>query len=459
MKGWVAADQPGQMLNLARLGLTSLPENWPASLTRLNVSLNQLSSLPENLPASLTVLMAPDNRLERMPENIPTSLPNLNVDRNQLTGLPQNLPDTLRFVFVRDNRLTSLPEQMTRMLGSDCEVYLEGNLLPDRVRNNLQEIVNAPGYSGPTINFSMDTATPPVSTRPLGTAVADWHADDKAEVETTWRAFADEDGAAEFSKFLDYLRRDNVNDSDAAFKAGIVDWLADLAQRPPLRHLSFFASVDASTRCEDRISLTLNDMNKVRMVADVDAGHYDTKLDELVPLARGMFRMDKLEEIATRKTASRRLVDPVEVYLAYQVKLSEKLDMPVKARAMRFFGASAVTQTDLNEAERQVKTLENEEFIHYLSTDWQPWQSVVKRLDLPAHVAAQGKISETLSGTVFETRLNEALAGPGLQNDEDARRTAGAQVQTEIAREINDALTRQFLERKNMSHLLSPQWA
>ena len=58
----------------------------------------------------------------------------------------------------------------------------------------------------------------------------------------------------------------------------------------------------------------------------------------------------------------------------------------------------------------------------------------------------------------FQERLDARLKGLGLDNDSDAERTMGPQVKDEIAHEINDPLTREFLKKQGLAHLLAPQW-
>lgn len=473
IKQWWDNKQPEAKLYLGELGLTSLPdlpaslqklevpfnrltslpENLPASLEKLDVRENRLTSLPENLPASLEDLELQGNRLTSLPENLPASLQLLEVGHNQLTSLPENLPASLECLVVNHNQLTSLPENIIR-LSQDCEVDLDNNPFPDGVLNRLREVVNAEGYNGPRIIFAMATASDAAPNRPLPVAVADWYEEGDSEaVKNKWKGFANEENAELFSTFLDRLHN-TVNSGNPQFKPSVAEWLSHLAANPALREQSFLISSEASTSCEDRVSLFFNSMKKARIAADVESGIYDNELGKLLSLARGMFRLDALENIAREKEKSLRFVDPIEVYLAYQVKLREPLHLPLDTPDMRFFGVSYVTEDDLANAEKSVKASEQQEFVHYLSTDWQPWQSVLKRLDGTAYEAAQNALVEA-TGEEFSTRLSARLKEMGLENDDDAARAIGPQVMAEITREINAELTRKFLATQGLSALLS----
>ncbi|SUG46298.1 E3 ubiquitin-protein ligase SspH2 [Salmonella enterica subsp. arizonae] len=87
----------------------------------------------------------------------------------------------------------------------------------------------------------------------------------------------------------------------------------------------------------------------------------------LVSTGREMFRMEMLERIAREKVRTLALVDEIEVYLAYQNKLKESLELTSVTAEMRFFGASGVTASDLRSAERQVKAAENSEFSEWVT--------------------------------------------------------------------------------------------
>ena len=453
---------PAQLikLNISGTGQTHLPEYLPATLQELQACGNYLIRMPDNLPATLKVLEVSDNELIILPDSLPVTLQKLYVFRNRLICLPDSLPATLQELDVRNNALTGLPENILSRLAPGCTIELANNLLSERVRANLDAICNAPGYHGPTVHFSMAAGGMRMPLRPLEQAVADWHEDDDPDTAQQraqrWKDIAREAGAEAFSAFLDRLRN-TVNYAHPAFRQSVIDWLAHLADAPRLRAASFAISVGATESCNDRILLTFNDMKKARLVADVESGRYDQRLDELVTLAREMFRLDQLEPIARKKVASLRFVDEVEVYLAYQVKLRMYLRLPLEVTDMYFFNESKLTRHDLFVAELRVKQAENRDFVRYLVSGWQPWQSVLERLDREGCEQAQARLYQAVE-TEFPARLARRLRALGLEQDADARRTLGPQVQAEIEQEIKEPLTRQFLAGRGLAHLLDPQW-
>lgn len=391
--------------------------------------------------------------LTSLPEHLPPGLTELSFNYNQSTCPLENLLASPATIDLSNNQLTSLPENITTRFGSNCNIDLTGNPLPERVRSNLHAAMNAPNYHGPRIHFSMAGFARNQVVTPLPEAVACWYAPaDQAAATQQWSAFSNEPHAQDFSNFLSRLHS-TVNSDSPQFKRNIAEWLAHLADHPSLRNDSFVISQDASTSCEDRVSLSLNTMKNARLTADVERGDYDDRLPELMTLAKGMFRLDQLEGIARQKVASLHFVDEIEVHLAYQVKLREPLALPVATADMRFFNVSYVSEQDLTDATAQVQTAEREHFPDFLASQWQPWQSVLQRLAPERHAQTQDQLIEAM-GEPFEQRLQQRLQADGLQNDPDARRQMGPQVTADINREIKLPMTRDFLaERGLLSHI------
>ncbi|MCP3413550.1 hypothetical protein NLM16_05490 [Bradyrhizobium brasilense] len=431
-----------QLLAVGGNRLTSLPDALPPELQELEADGNRLTRLPDTLPAELQLLFARDNHLNSLPETLPSELQRLHVSGNRLTRLPETVPAELQVLEARDNRLTSLPEALLTRLGSGCMIYVEDNPLSEQVRTNLAAALNTPRYAGPAVFFSMGGVTAADQERPLAEVVADWM-EDEPEAIAVWQNFAEEAGAPEYALFLDRLLK-TVNYGNPHFQQAVTDDLRQAAIRPQLRQQYFQLAFGASGTCQDRITLTWNGMQTARLNADVEDGAYDDRLGELIQQARVLFRLDALEPIARQKVASLRFVDEIEVYLAYQVKLRDRLDLQLIAPDMRFFDVSYVTERDLTEAEIQVRNEEAAGFADYLATRWQPWETVVSRIAPEAHAEMRNRLAEALDEE-FRSRLDQRLADHGLTGHSDAELQFGALIREEIAREIKGALTRQVL--------------
>ncbi|ECC6324019.1 TPA: E3 ubiquitin--protein ligase [Salmonella enterica subsp. arizonae] len=416
--------------------LTSLPA-LPSGLRELSVSYNQLTSLPP-LPSGLWKLSVFNNQLASLPA-LPSGLQTLWAYRNQLPSLPA-LPPGLRDLSVSHNQLASLPESITG-LSSEATVDLAGNPLSERTLQTLRDITSAPDYSGPRIRFDMAGPSVPREARALHLAVADWltpEREGEPDPADRWHASGQEDNAAAFSLFLDRLRETENFEKDAGFKAQISSWLALLAEDDVLRAKTFAMATEATSSCQDRITLALHHMKNVQLVHNAEKGVYDNNLPGLVSTGREMFRMEMLERIAREKARTLAFVDEIEVYLAYQNKLKKPLGLTSVTAKMRFFGVSGVTASDLRSAERQVKAAEKREFSEWL-LQWGPLHSVLERKEPERFNALREKQISDYEHT-YQMLSDTELKPSGLVGNTDAERTIGVRAMESAKKEFLNGL-------------------
>ncbi|ECU0368873.1 E3 ubiquitin--protein ligase [Salmonella enterica] len=428
--------------------LTSLPP-LPSGLWKLSVFNNQLASLPP-LPSGLQTLWAYRNQLPSLPA-LPPGLRDLSVSHNQLASLPE-LPSGLQELAVSHNRLTRLPESIIS-LPSYARVNLEGNPLSERTLQTLRDITSAPDYSGPRIRFDMAGPSVPREARALHLAVADWltpEREGEPDPADSWHASGQEDNAAAFSLFLDRLRETENFEKDAGFKAQISSWLALLAEDDVLRAKTFAMATEATSSCQDRVTLALHQMKNVQLVHNAEKGVYDNNLPGLVSTGREMFRMEMLERIAREKARTLALVDEIEVYLAYQNKLKKPLGLSSVTAKMRFFGVSGVTASDLRSAERQVKAAEKREFSEWI-LQWGPLHSVLERKEPERFNALREKQISDYEDT-YQMLSDTELKPFGLVGNTDAERTIGVRAMASAKKEFLNGL-RPFVEEMLGSYL------
>ncbi|EDH4583698.1 E3 ubiquitin--protein ligase [Salmonella enterica] len=428
--------------------LTSLPA-LPSGLRELSVSYNQLTSLPP-LPSGLWKLSVFNNQLASLPP-LPSGLQTLWAYRNQLPSLPA-LPPGLRDLSVSHNQLASLPESITG-LSSEATVDLAGNPLSERTLQTLRDITSAPDYSGPRIRFDMAGPSVPREARALHLAVADWlmpAREGEPDPADRWHTSGQEDNAAAFSLFLDRLSETENFKKDAGFKAQISSWLALLAEDDVLRAKTFAMATEATSSCEDRVTLALHQMKNVQLVHNAEKGVYDNNLPGLVSTGREMFRMEMLERIAREKARTLALVDEIEVYLAYQNKLKKPLGLTSVTAKMRFFGVSGVTASDLRSAERQVKAAEKREFSEWI-LQWGPLHSVLERKEPERFNALREKQISDYEDT-YQMLSDTELKPSGLVGNTDAERTIGVRAMESAKKEFLNGL-RPFVEEMLGSYL------
>ncbi|EGF7344040.1 E3 ubiquitin--protein ligase [Escherichia coli] len=451
-----ALPQGLELLNASHNQLITLPI-LPISLKELHISNNQLCSLPV-LPELLETLDASCNGLAVLPPlsfslqelsvigNLLSELPPLphNIHSiwaidNMLTDIPY-LPENLRNGYFDINRISYLPESILN-LGNECSISICDNPISSFA---LQRLTSSPDYHGPQIHFSMSDGQQHTSVRPLPEAVAAWFPQNKqSDVSQIWLAFEREEHANTFSAFLDRLA-DTVSARNAqGFRQQVSAFLEKLSTSAELRQQSFAVAADATESCEDRVALTWNNLRKTLLVHQASEGLFDNDTGALLSLGREMFRLEILEDIARDKVRTLRFVDEIEVYLAFQTMLAEKLQLSTAVKEMRFYGVSGVTENDLRTAEAMVRSREENEFTDWFAL-WGPWHAVLKRTEADRWAQAEEQKYEMLENE-YPQRVADRLKASGLSDDADAEREAGAQVMRETEQQIYRQLTDEVL--------------
>ncbi|CNK80137.1 NEL-type E3 ubiquitin ligase domain-containing protein [Yersinia aleksiciae] len=433
-------------LNVNANQLTRLPE-LPKTLKYMKVHSNQLTQLPE-LPALLTYLSANDNQLTNLPM-LPAKLTSLSASSNQLTRLPE-LPATLTYLNASDNQLTSVPDSIVALV-STAIVNILGNAFSLETCHHIQDLTRR--SNAPSIHLSWPISIAPQRTPSLHQSVANWLTSAQAD---KWIAIGEETYAGAFDAFLGGLRETENAKNHPAFNASVATWLTRLANDRELREITFNVAMDATASCEDRVTLTYHDMQTATLVHDVKNGRYDTNLPELIASVRVMFRLAQIELIAQDKFNMLTNGDEIEVFLGFQNRLRVALALTTTTEKMRFFGASDITEDDLQVAEIIVKTAENSQFNAWLA-QWEPWHKVLMRIAPDTWKKADEERKQVYDSS-YEKQVHAELAALGLTGDTDAEREIGMKVMNEIDKMIFESLTERALADRNLTALVNEQW-
>ncbi|EIY6649844.1 hypothetical protein MNG63_003778 [Salmonella enterica] len=456
-----------QELHCQNNNLLLLPE-LPASLTDIDCSNNHLMSVPA-LPDSLISLECSHNRLETMPA-LPRSLQYLITIHNPLTTLPP-FPESLRFLNCSNNRLTTLPDLPDTLDSLYCYANRLETLpaLPD----SLQEL----GYSGnplttlPVLPASLirvnndASASGAIAPLPLIQSIGYWFpASQRADILPRFEAVASEENADIFSDFLNRLRYRYRDSQYESFRSQVKECLIRMADKPELREKLFLCAYDSTLNCDDRISLTWNIMRVAEMAFTVEQEGHEGNLPEIIDIARQVFRIKELADIADKKIKQIQRNDDafhedLEVVLGLQTQLRDALQLTRTAPDMYFFRFSHLTEIDVKSAERQVRTAENRRFESWLN-NWEPWQIVLKRIDPQWYEIAENEKYAFIDSPEFEARMQEKLILHKVppENHEAASITLGPIITAEKIHEIFVTQTRKILEAKGHASLLEPVW-
>lgn len=421
----------------------------PVSLRYITCTSNGLRSLPA-LPESLRILICSDNPLSALP-GLPGSLCSLNCSGCQLETLP-DLPESLNSLICPRNQLREMP---TLPLDLDELNYLENPLLQFPVLPpSLITLNNSPYEGGVT-----DTA------RPLTDSAADWFPFvQQQDIRERFREITHETNAGIFSEFLDRLRSRYANPQYETFRYQVMGCLIRLAASPGLREKLFMCALGATAHCDDRVSLSWNNMRVAEMAYTVEQHGTEQNLPKMIGLAREVFRMELLTEIATQKIAQIRrshehFGEDLEVLLGYQTELRHALHLTQVVPDMYFFACSHLTAEDIKAAKIQVQTAENQHFLEWLSL-WEPWQATLKRLNPAAWDAAESEKNAFTVSEEFQRRINAKLETPSSSESvpDKEMQKAGVEVMKEKLRELFMPRTISALKAKAQLSLLEPVW-
>ena len=181
----------------------------------------------------------------------------------------------------------------------------------------------------------------------------------------------------------------------------------------PGRGAALAALAVSMDTCGDRLIRGLDEAEQ--------ALHLHALADVRDPATVRALGIDYLKLAVVRAHAERRVaglvsVDEVEVYLAYETKLAQRLHLPVATRSMLY--GSPVTHEDLERAAQAAQAAaQNSAGVQAYLQAWPPWQKMVRRTQaealrwdaLPA-VAATGAHRDTVC--VFTQEPLEALRQP-----------------------------------------------
>jgi Leucine-rich repeat (LRR) protein len=463
-----------KILDLSENRLENLSTNPPPALEELHLAQNRLRHIPadslpphlkvldlgENpditalpvLPAQLEVLMVEITGLAELPENLPRSLQELYADELDLTHLPEDLPHTLRFLSLQDNALRSVPSNISRLSG---DVHLEGNPISfDRLPPP------PPGMRGPLFYLSDAPAGQySANASSVARAVRQWLGEQADETAQRWDAIeqaleSTPGGTSSAGQFRDLLNRLRATAyyRNAEFRAGIAEWLAELAkpERESLLKSTLQACVGATERCDDRVALTLDELRKLRLHDDIRIGRYSNRAADALDALRQMYRLDKLRDIAYGKIESLPEADDVEVYLAYTVELREPLGLSTVVPHMNFFRLSGVTRADLDAALAEVRAAERTCFYKDLVVD-DTWKALIAQERPEPYAAAQLRLQE-LADEPLKQRIRAELVNHGLDPDDvDAQRNIGRFVWRQMEYEVLEPVTYEYLGSAGVS--------
>ena len=397
--GFLKAFTQVKSLKLNGNGLQAVPEPVQnmTSLERLELSANRFGDTGHlyaalNRLEHLKWLDLGHNALDDFDVAVFVRLETLDLRHNNLTEWPQGVLDANHLVKLNlsSNDITEIPVEAldgahdALMSGTDLSEnfnvaleslerlrdYREADARQTVLgfsRTELDEMIaEASGEAdGESESFESDESLPDVA--PDFQQSAPWLANATSEElagkTRVWNQLAAEPDNAAFFHLLSRLQDTQefrVANADLTRRVWTV--MDAAASNSELREI-LFASANTHGTCVDGRILTFSGLeSKVfthNALLDIPAGQLAAKGEALLRLSRQLFRLDKVDELAT-KAAAHRGRDEAEVRLGYRIGLtdgwSDGLELPGQPKHMTY--ASGVTPRQLAEARIEVNSAE-----------------------------------------------------------------------------------------------------
>ncbi len=408
-----------------------LQENLPA-LESLNLSNNQLTLTAESVTdmAGLTRLqtlrLAGNSALSQGPDvSQMAELQLLDLHDTGITNWPiglLTLPRPRAFELdLQGNPIEQVPQvtsgsEQARLV---ARTRLSRDRLSDQGREQFQGYMRSVGYD------------PARSYPPKGEEISVYWLEGLSGVQregrqATWDELEGEPNAQGFFEVLEQLTdsADYVEESSRpGLKQRVWRMLDAVTQDTPLREELFRMATNPDT-CADAGAQIFNEMGIKVLVHEAYLGGSPEQIEtSLIRLAKGKSRLDQVNEIA-RATVQSRLqagetfmavdedgditgtIDEVEVYLAFQTGLADRLELPWQSRGMLFREMAEVSDAQIDQAYESVLTLEAGEGGVNRIIEQRFWRKYLK--GRYAQAFAQ---NSTVYNVKSEELLNRHLAG------------------------------------------------
>jgi len=413
----------------------------------LDLDRNRLTLLPEvisNMP-NLRQLSMAGNRIQLTEYSLKKlslmrNLQSLNLSDNPL-GATLDVSNMFELVdlSVRNTRTTELPKGLERLPNLD-RVDLRDNA----IRDLPEWLFETPRGFSETINLRNNPISDPSSTRlddyrkKVGVGMGYLENDiarlDEYQARSIWLT---ETGGAVGSARLQMW----TAIKDDPMSEGLFHLLAELGNTAESAHVREEMSrrvwavleatqADAELReqifdlaanpinCTDNAAVNFSHLEVAVHVQRVTrtAGGRQPSATSLIRLARGLFRLEQLDLIATEHAVDRESPDPLEVTLAYRTGLAQAFDLPGQPSHMRYAALADVTGDDLVAAINRIQTAElSPEWLKFLvrQSFWSDYvkNSFTQQFDearLPHHEAIQALFdkAEELSSADYLREMN-----------------------------------------------------
>jgi hypothetical protein len=138
--------------------------------------------------------------------------------------------------------------------------------------------------------------------------------------------------------------------------------------------------------CDDRVIATLDDVELLEKIHDAEKDSPALGAEQkLKDLGLALYKLEEVRRYARLHMAGLQWVDEVEVQLAFQIGLTQRLGLPLSTQNMLFRGCAGVSDQQIFAVGQRVLTECTEERVNEFLASWDPWTRHTCRKAIPAY--------------------------------------------------------------------------
>jgi hypothetical protein len=363
-------------LNLSdRTELISLPERLTVKGNLNLFRCTGLTSLPEGLTVEYNLNLCDCTGLTSLPERLTVGRDLYLSGCTGLTSLLEELTVGGDLYFFYCTGLTSLPNWITtlgpRADGNTRQIHLEGIGLSEALLNRLRQTF----ASGIQFYSSNAASVPTVIFPDLSTALTFWvtATNDETLINppmTIAPGIALRNVLAFLSRLTETAEYKNLEAKPLLAKR-VIEAFSLMAENESIKGRAFDLMHQGLTSCDDRTISALEEIELMVLLHKIE--NTSRTEAELRALGKSFLLLEMVNEKAKAHKSTLTWVDEIEIYLAFQIGLAEKLNLPVKTRNMIFRRCAQITDEQINQAGVAVLTECTEERLNNFLKSWSPW--------------------------------------------------------------------------------------
>ncbi len=151
----------------------------------------------------------------------------------------------------------------------------------------------------------------------------------------------------------------------------ILDVFNQMSQDEAIKGAACELIYEGLSSCDDRIISALEEIELMLLLDKIEKTNHTA--EELKKLGKSFLLLEMVNAKAKAHKETLTWVDEIEIYLAFQIGLADRFDLPVKTRNMFFRGCAQVTTDQLNVFGDEIERACTDEKLEAFLQTWSPW--------------------------------------------------------------------------------------